>query len=131
MASNHIGLTNVERAQAAWGVDMPPHIRLLAGACDLTNQRQVGERLGKSSGWVSRIVNHNYAGSYDEAETIIRAAYGNEEVACPIWGAIPLSSCVRNRRRKAPPQNQSHRLHAATCPTCPNNTDRGPAAEEE
>lgn len=131
MATNLNSLTNLDRARIAWGEDMPPWVRLLASACDAGNQRLVGERLDRSSGWVSRILNRNYAGSYEEAETIVRAAYGNEDVVCPLWGSIPLASCVRNRRRKGPPQNQAHLLHARACPTCPNNSDRAAGAEEE
>jgi hypothetical protein len=132
MAANHtFSLTNLDRARQAWGEDMPPWVRLLGSACDSANQRQVGQRLGRSSGWVSRVLNATYGGSYEEAETLILAAYGNEGVVCPVFGAIPLSSCVRARRRKAPPQNQSHRWLAAACPICPNNSDRAHAAEEE
>jgi hypothetical protein len=116
--------TNLDRARAAWGADMPAWIGLLASACDATNQRAVAERIAKSGGYVSRVINRNYAGSYEEAETIVRAAYGNEDVVCPLWGPIPLSSCIRARRRKAAPQNQAHLAHARTCPTCPNNEDR-------
>lgn len=117
-------LTNVSKATIAWGAQMPSWVRLLASACDQTNQRQVGGRLGRSSGYISRIINREYAGSYEEAETLVRAAYGNEDVVCPIWGEIPLSSCIRNRRRKGPARNQAHHLCAARCPSCPNNTDR-------
>ena len=124
MAASAAQITNVQRAIAAWGVDMPAWVRLLASACDTTNQRQVADRLGKSSGYVSRIINRVYSGSYEEAEVQVRAAYGSEDVLCPLWGPIPLQSCLTNRRRKAPPRNQAHHLHAATCPTCPNNTDR-------
>lgn len=124
MASNHALVSNVAKATAAWGADMPPWVRLLASACDATNQRQVGNRLGKSSGYISRIINRDYTGSYEEAEKQVRAAYGAEDVLCPLWGPIPLASCMMNRRRRAPPRNQAHHLHAATCPTCPNNTDR-------
>lgn len=123
--------TNLDRATAAWGVDMPAWVRLLASACDTANQRQVGDRLGKSSGYISRILNRNYGGSYDEAELQIRATYGTDDVVCPLWGPIPFSSCLMARRRKTPPRNQAHHLHDTTCPTCPNNTDRGDAAEEE
>jgi hypothetical protein len=123
--------TNMQRAAAAWGSDMPPWIRLLASACDTANQRQVGARLGRSSGYISRILSRKYAGSYEEAEMQVRAAYGAEGVLCPLWGPIPLSSCLINRRRKAPPRNQAHHLHAATCPTCPNNTDRDAVHHEE
>ena len=117
-------ITNVERARCAWGPDMPRWIGLLASACDAANQKAVAERIGKSGGYISRVLNRSYNGSYEEAETLVRAAYGAEDVICPIWGAIPLASCIRNRRRKALAQNQAQQLLARTCPRCPNNTDR-------
>jgi hypothetical protein len=123
--------TNVAKAQAAWGAGIPAWVRLLASASDAAGQRRVAERLGKSAGYVSRLINRSYAGSYEEAETLVRAAYGNEDVVCPLWGPIPLTSCIRNRRRKGPPRNQVHHLHARHCPGCPNNTDRPSASEEE
>ena len=132
MASNAT-VTNLDRARAAWGEDMPAWVRLLASACDASNQRQVGDRLDKSSGYISRILNRNYAGDYREAELQVRAVYGSDDVVCPLWGPIPLASCLRNRRREGPPRNQAHHLHDRTCPTCPNNTDRAAAdaAEED
>jgi hypothetical protein len=115
--------TNAERAVAAWGDEMPAWVRLLASACDIDNQRVVGDRLGKSSGYISRLINRSYAGSYAEAERLVRAAYGGEDVECPLFGPIPLSSCMRARRRKGPPRNQLHHQYASACPTCPNNSD--------
>jgi hypothetical protein len=123
--------TNVAKAEAAWGATIPGWVRLLASASDAGGQRRVAERLGKSSAYVSRLINRSYGGSYEEAETLVRAAYGNEDVVCPIWGSIPLASCIRNRRRKGLPRNQVHHLHARHCPACPNNTDRPSASEEE
>lgn len=128
-ASLASALSNVDRARTSWGADMPAWVGLLASACDAANQRSVADRLGRSGGYVSRVLNRSYAGSYDEAETIVRAAFGNEDVVCPIWGAIPLASCLRNRRRRGVPQNQAQLLFARTCPTCPMNTDR-PAPSE-
>lgn len=127
MSVNHVPPTNLARAQAAWGDDLPQWIILLARACDAGSQRAVADRLGKSGGYISRIVNRSYAGSYEEAETIVRATYGRDEVECPLFGAIPLSSCVRNRRRKGPNRSQMHHLFAATCPDCIHNTDGGQA----
>lgn len=103
---------------------MPEWVRLLAEACDKTNQKSVAEKIGKSGGYVSRLLNRNYAGNYEEAEKLVRAAFGNEEVVCPIWGAMPLANCLRARRRTGLPRNIIHQQHAAVCPTCPNNTDR-------
>jgi hypothetical protein len=131
MSVNQAKPSNIDTAIGAWGFEMPAWVRLLATACDTANQRQVADRLGKSSGYISRIISRKYAGSYEEAETQVRAAYGAEDVLCPLWGPIPLSSCLSNRRRKAPPRNHAHHLHARTCPTCPNNTDRQAVQEEK
>ena len=122
MPANH-NRTNLETAIAAWGADMPDYIRLLATACDRTSQRLVAERLGKSNPYVSRIINRRYAGSYGEAETLIRAAYGADQVDCPLYGEIPLASCVHNRRRKPPFVNSMQHRFASTCPSCAFNTD--------
>ncbi len=121
-------LTNIDRATAAWGSDMPGWVKLLAGACDATNQRATADKLDKSSGYVSRLLNCSYTGSYEEAERLVRAKYGDEDVVCPIWGPIPLASCMTNRRRKTPPVNQFERQFAKRCPTCSNNSDVGEAA---
>ncbi|WP_066546750.1 helix-turn-helix domain-containing protein [Sphingomonas sp. CCH15-F11] len=102
---------------------MPEYIRLLATACDRASQRAVAERLGKSGGYVSRIINRRYAGSYAEAETLIRAAYGADVVDCPLYGEIPLASCVHNRRRKPPFVNAMQHRFASTCPSCAFNAD--------
>ena len=114
---------NMDRAIAGWGADLPEWVKLLAQQCDRTSQRTVADKLGKSSGYVSRLINCNYAGSYSEAETQVRALFGQDQVDCPLWGEIPLASCVRARRRKEPPRTHVHHLHRSTCPSCPNNTD--------
>lgn len=125
---------NRERAIVAWGTDLPRWIALLADACDRTNQRVVADRLGKSGGYVSRVLNRAYAGSYEEAEKIVRAAYADEHVLCPALGAtpieMPLRTCIRNRRR-ARPANWAQVAFARACPGCSNNTDRTDPTEED
>ncbi len=115
---------NMAAALAAWGEDMPRWVRLLATACDSTSQAIAAERLGKSGGYVSRLLNNKYPGDMAEAEMLVRAAWGDEDVVCPLWGPIPLNSCMTARRRTAPPRNFAHRLHARHCADCPNNTDQ-------
>lgn len=116
---------NLVKATDAWGEAMPDWVRLLANACDRTSQRAAAERLARSSGYVSRLLSRKYEGSYEEAETIVRAAYAGASVACPAIGdAIPLSGCVRNRRRAGPPRNHLQQLFARHCPRCPLNTDK-------
>lgn len=122
---NSAPASNMDKATAAWGADLPRWIQLLASACDATSQRAAADRIGKSSGYVSRLVNRTYAGDYHEAETLVRSTWGGEDVHCPAWGTeIPLASCVSNRRRKTPASNHAHHLYDRVCPDCPNNLDR-------
>ena len=88
------------------------------GAC------KAGEKISRNASYVSRIINRDYAGSYEEAERLVRAAWGNEDVLCPVWNeSIPLASCMNNRRRKGAPKNTFEHLYDGACPNCPNNTD--------
>lgn len=130
MSPNHNRLaTNREKADAAWSPEVPAWVKLLADACDRDGQARTATRLGYSGGTISRILRRVYPGDLDEAEKLVRAAYGAEQVACPLWGTLPLANCIHLRRRKRPPQNQLHHACARTCPTCPNNTDR-PSEED-
>lgn len=130
MSSNlNKDMGNVERARAAWP-DTPHWVLLLAAASDATSQREAGRRIGRSSGYVSRVLSNTYGGSLAEAEMLVRSAWGAEIVACPLWGDIPLSSCMAHRRRKAPARTSVHHLYRNACPTCPNNTDGALLGEE-
>lgn len=119
------GLTmsvNQDRCREAWGAEKPRWITLLAAACDATSQRIVADKLGRSSGYVNRLLYRTYAGSYEEAETLVLAAYAGDRVHCPAWNeTIPLASCVAARRR---PHHGVHQVYARHCPTCPSNFDR-------
>lgn len=123
--SVHQPATNLARAQTAWGPDLPQWVRLLASACDASSQRAVADRIGKSGGYVSRILNRVYTGSYAEAEQLVRRAYGQEDIICPLFGPIPEKSCILNRRRAGIPRNYLERQFAANCPDCANNPDDG------
>ncbi len=117
-------LTNVDKARRAWGGDLPEWVSILARACDAANQREVGAKLDRSSGYISRIINRTYAGSYEEAEQLVRSRLGAAVVTCPIWnGEIPLTAFIRNRRYKGPHRTQMHHTYARVCRTCPNNSD--------
>lgn len=122
--------TNFGRATAAWGADVPRWVKLLAEACDKASQRAVAERLSAagfncSSGTISKLLNRKYPASSAEPERAVLAIYGGDDVHCPLHGAIPLQSCIRNRRRKGPPRNPAQHQFAATCPSCPHNSDGG------
>lgn len=117
-------LSNCEKARTAWSDRLPDWVEILAKACDVTNQRDVGDRLGRSSAYVSRVINCCYTGSYEEAEQLVRSRLAADVVECPVWSdSIPLKACIGNRRRKGRPRTQLHHLYARTCTTCPNNSD--------
>jgi len=116
---------NFTKAATAWGEPMPEWIGILADACDRATQAAVGQALEKSSGYVSRIINRSYAGSYEEAEQLVRSRLAADQVICPVWQeTIPLTACMRNRRCKGTPRTQAHQLYARACPSCPHNLDR-------
>lgn len=122
-----VNITNIQRATAAWGADMPSWVRLLASAADATNQRKAGEKISRNAGVISRVLSRSYAGSYPEIERLVRAAWGNEDVVCPVWNdTIPLASCMNLRRKKGFPKNVVENLYYHACPMCPNNTDIAP-----
>jgi len=131
MFVNHtIPGTNIDKAVAAWGIDMPAWIKLLAEACDRASQRDVAGRIGYSSGVVSKIINAKYPGDYGEAERLVRAAFSAERVMCPLFGSMALKTCLRNRRRAHSPRHEVHLAFDRACPSCPNNTDN-PDREED
>jgi hypothetical protein len=129
MSVNHArpakGVTNRARAEEAWGLNMPRWVATLADASDRLSQRGVAAAIGKSAGYVSRLVNRSYAGDYGEAERLVMAAFSDERVHCPAMAtSMSLKTCMANRRRKALPQNWAHHAFARACPTCPNNSDQ-------
>lgn len=126
-------LTNMARAAAAWGPDVPRWINLLATAADKSTQRAVADKLCNagfacSSGTISKLINRKYPASTAEPEKAVLAIFGGDEVRCPVWNhPIPLQNCIKLRRRKGPPGGEVYGMYARTCPTCENNTD-GPAS---
>lgn len=115
--------SNLAVARRTWGESIPGWVTLLATACDSSSQAEAARVIGKSSGYVSRLINNCYPGDMAEAERLVRAAFGGEDVLCPLWGPIPLPSCMRNRRRSGPASNSVERMYAAACPSCPVNSD--------
>ena len=117
--------TNLEKARAAWGTPLLDWVRTLAEACDRDNQRVVGERLGLSSGVVSRLIGRTYTAGYDEMRIRVLSTLGDARVMCPVVEAeIAMRTCVANRRRKLVPTNWLAGAFARTCPVCRKNTDR-------
>ena len=116
--------TNVMRAEAAWGTDMPGWVQLLAQAADRLGQKAAGELIGRSGGYVSRVLRNDYPGDMAEAERIVLAKLSHTDVQCPEFGLIPQSSCFRNRRQAGDRSTFLRRRFADACPQCRLNPDR-------
>lgn len=117
-------MSNIAAAIHAWGADLPEWVRILADECDRTTQADVADRLSISGSYVNRIIHNRYGASYAEAKQSVLAIIGGREVECPAFGPIPLTSCLRNRRRKGPATNTLQRTFERHCPTCFHNADR-------
>lgn len=116
-------LSNLDRARLCWGEDLPDWIALLAGAADRLGQKRAGEVIGRSGGYVSRVLRADYPGDMAEAEALCRAHFSSTDVECPEFGRIPQASCFRNRRHAGERANFMRRRFADACPTCPLNPD--------
>jgi hypothetical protein len=116
--------SNVERARTAYG-EPPEWILVLARECDRSDQKQVGARIGRSGGYISRILSNKYPARMTEAERLVLSLIASDRVECPLFGNMPLVRCMRTRRRKGAPTNNIDRMAAGQCPKCPINTDKG------
>lgn len=117
----------VDRAEAAWGGEMPDWVRTLATACDSASQRRVAERMDRSASLISRVLANSYPGDLVDVAERVRATLGAETVDCPAIGdAIPLSACRRHRtpvNKGVPARNHHQQLFRRHCPDCPNNPE--------
>jgi hypothetical protein len=118
-----IEISNIVKAREAWGADMPRWIALLADYADRKGQKAAGDIIGRSGGFVSRVLRNDYPGNLERSEALILTRFDTASVDCPEFGDIPHESCRSNRRRKGPPANFLQRRFADVCPNCPNNPD--------
>ena len=116
-------MTNMIKAEEAWGDALPNWVKLLAAAADQLGQKAAGTAIGRSGGFVSRVIRNDYPGNLDISAQLIEARFGSASVPCPEYGDIPHDSCRRNRRRKGPATNFLQRRFAESCPRCPLNPD--------
>ena len=121
---------NMTIARTGWGRTVPRWVQVLAAACDASSQKRVADMLGISNAYVSRVVSNTYGADTAKIEQLVLANLTSDRVPCPFWGsAIPLSSCVRARRRQAP-QGEVFMSLKRACERCPHNTDLFTKSEE-
>lgn len=85
--------SNIDRAAAAWGQQMPGWVAVLARECDTTSQRKVAVRLGYSAGTINGILKNKWPASTAAIEQAVREAYMAATVICPVLGQIDAEVC--------------------------------------
>lgn len=89
----------VDRAEAAWGGDLPDWVRVLAERCDATSQSKAAKAVGYSPATVSYVLKAKYTGDLAAVEKAVRGAFLNAVVECPVMGNLPAHECLENQRR--------------------------------
>ena len=119
-----VRVSNLDRARASWGADLPDWVEILARECDATSQSHVSKRLDRSSAFVSLVLSNQYPRNLQVVEERVRGIYMQETVPCPLFGDLAVHKCQDNRTRvakgDASPTLIQLRRH---CPRCPRNPD--------
>lgn len=88
------------------------------------SQAKVGKMLGYSSATISQVLSGSYQGTLDSFLARVEEVFGTREISCPILGAIPLSRCVKERRREFSTANPQRVQLYRACRSCEFNTER-------
>ena len=86
-------LNSLDVARAAWGDDLPDWIEALARACVETSQAKVANRLDRTGGMISQLLNNKYPASTANIEERVRGLYLDGQVLCPSLGPLPVHLC--------------------------------------
>lgn len=91
-----VGVTFVQKAEAAWGADLPTEIRALAERADATTGAAAAKAIEMSPATFSHLIGrkvekHNVEKIYAK----IRGALLGETVECPRKGTMSRNTCLR------------------------------------
>lgn len=116
---------HIEKAQSAWGTDLPLWILGLARQCNATSQAKVATRLGVSSTLISQVIGRTYRGRFDNLCDRYLGVFEAEVVACPALGQVALNSCRDWRTKSARLQsaNSQNVMMYRACKRCPRNEE--------
>lgn len=116
-------MSSLERAQSAYGEDLPDWVEQLAIEADRTSQKRVSERLGYTVGAVNAVLGKKYKADTSAIETRVRGILMSDKIICPMLGEIGPHKCRdwRDRQRRGMAANSLHIRMAAACRTCSRN----------
>jgi len=115
--------TNLERALAGWGADLPDWVEALARACDASSQTEIGKLLRYSRTAICLLVNGEYHCNQTAIETRIRLVLMRPPaIHCPGEGREISSEACAARAVSPMPMSSPQELRAWTaCRTCPHS----------
>ena len=108
---------------AHWGSDAPDWVVRLAEECDATSQRQVAQKLERSSALVNQVLHGKYAGDLKAVEECVRGVFMDATITCPALGRIPSNECHawRKKSRQCGTANMLRVRMFKACNRCPRN----------
>ncbi|GGB55303.1 hypothetical protein GCM10011316_29210 [Roseibium aquae] len=114
--------TMTDKAQAAWGPDMPDWVRELAALASRTSLNAAAKRLGYSPATLSQTLANKYPGDLEKIAATVRGALLGETVVCPVLGEIGRDACLSWQAKPRAVTNAVRtRVFRACRSGCPNS----------
>lgn len=111
----------VDKATAAWGMEIPDWVLVLAQECDLSSQNKVADRIGYSPAAVSQLLKNAYKANVQAIKQAVNGAFMGKLIECPMLGDLPANECLKNQRLSFAVTNPMRvRLYRA-CRNCRHN----------
>jgi len=96
---------------------------LLQRAYEADGPTAVGAALGYSPATVIGVVKGTYGADASRVARRVVEIYGQDVVACPVLGAIPVTDCALHRRAPFAATNPLRVRLWKACRSCPHNPD--------
>jgi len=89
----------IDKADRAWGVDMPEWVEVVAAEANRTSVTAVAKRIGRSDALVSNVIANKYPGDMAKVEQLVRGALMGATVDCPVLGEIGRHQCLAEQAK--------------------------------
>lgn len=118
-------------ATAAWGLDLPEWVQVLAEHCDRDGQRVTAARIGMSASVVTETLSRKYKGRVDRVAERVKGALMGATVDCPVLGELARDTCMAKQQLPFAATNPERVQLWRACPKCPNYRRAPKAAGQE
>ncbi len=114
-------LTALEKAQAAWGAELPAWVEQLATASDATSQAKVAQLISYSTAAVSQVIRNIWPGDLNAVQTAVECAFNTNLILCPTMGEISSQACKTEKSKPFSSINSRHVQQYKACQRCSHN----------